>query len=77
MGDHEGTLQIENDDISRKTKLFKIRLGGTFGALRFDDKSFFKNLLGFTPVWDYKPTNAIHADSLDVCTRVLRIKFYI
>ena len=24
--------------------------------------------MGFTPYWDYKPTNAIHADSSGVCT---------
>ena len=34
----------------------------SFGALRFDKKSFFLHtLLGFTPYWDYKPTNAFHA----------------
>ena len=29
---------------------------------------FFHTLLGFTPFWDYKPTNAIHADSPGVYT---------
>ena len=37
--------------------------GITFGTLRFDKKPFFHTLLDFTPYWDYKPTNAIHADS--------------
>ena len=34
MSDHEGTLQIEKDDISMKTKLILKRFGGTFGTLR-------------------------------------------
>ena len=42
--------------------------GSTFGTLRFDKKSFFHTLLGFTPYWDYKPTNAIHANFPDVYT---------
>ena len=39
------------------------RFGATFGKLSFDEKSFLNILLGFTPYWDYEPTNAIHADS--------------
>ena len=68
LGDHEGTLQIEYDDLNKKTKLTLTRFGGTFGTLRFDKKSFFHTLLGFTPYWDYKPTNAIHADAPGVYT---------
>ena len=49
MGDHEGTLKIEYDDTSMKTKLILTRFGGTFGTLRFDERSFFKTFLGFTP----------------------------
>ena len=30
------------------------------GTLRFDDRSFVHTLLGFTPYWDYKPTNSNH-----------------
>ena len=74
IGDHEGTLQIEYDDISVKTKLTLTRFGSIFGTLRFDEKSFFNKLLGFTPYWDYKPTNAIHADNL---VYILVIKFSI
>ena len=55
MGDHDGTPQIEYDDISMKTQLILIRFGGTFGTLRFDEKSVFKTSLGFTPFWDYNP----------------------
>ena len=28
------------------------------GTLRFDKRSFFHTFLGFTPYWDYKPTNS-------------------
>ena len=63
LGDHEGTLQSEYDNLNKKVKLILTRFGETFGTLRFDKKSFFHTLLGFTPYWDYKPTNAIHADA--------------
>ena len=66
--DHEGTLQIEYDDLNKKVKLILTRFGSTFGFLRFDKKSFFHTILGFAPYWDYKPTNAIHADSPGVYT---------
>ena len=33
MGDHGRTPQKDCYDISRKTKLFKARFGGTFGTL--------------------------------------------
>ena len=68
LGDYEGTLQIEYDDLNKKTKRILTRFGSTFGTLRFDEKPFFHTLLGFTPYWDYKPTNAIHADSPGVHT---------
>ena len=68
LGDHEGTLEIEYDDLNEKIKLILSRFGSTFGILRFDKKSFFNTLLGFKPYWDYKPTNAIHADSAGVYT---------
>ena len=68
LGDHEGTLQIEYDDLNKKTKLILTHFGSTFGTLRFDEKSFFYNLLGFTPYWDYEPTNAFNADSPGVYT---------
>ena len=63
MGDHEGTLQIEYDDIRMKTKPILTRFGGTFGTLRFDERSFFNTFLGFTPYWDYRHNNGIHVDS--------------
>ena len=33
------------------------------GTLRFDEKTSFIKCLGFTPYWEYKPTNINHADS--------------
>ena len=63
LGDHEGTLKIEYDDLNKKVRLILTRFGSTFGTLRFDKKSFFHTIFGFAPYWDYKPTNAIHADA--------------
>ena len=68
MGDHEGTLKVEYDDISMKTKLVLTPFVSTFGTLKFDEKSFFNTLLGFAAYWDYKLTNAIHSDSPGVYT---------
>ena len=44
-------IDIEYDDITMKTKLV-VRSG--IIAIRFDEKSFFNTVLGFTPGWDYK-----------------------
>ena len=63
LGDHEGTLQIEHDGLNKKTKLILTRFVSNFGTLSFDEEPFFHTLLGFTPFWDYKPTNAFHTDS--------------
>ena len=63
ISEHERNLQGEYDDISLKTKLILTRFSGNFEMLSFDQTSFFNFLLGFIPFWDYKPTNAIHADS--------------
>ena len=49
--DHEGTLQIENDDISTKTKLFLSRFDGSFGSFGFDKMFLFNILGGFTQFW--------------------------
>ena len=55
---HMETIQIEYDDISMKTKIILKYIGGlerfVLGTLRFDERSFFRTLLGFTPYWDYK-----------------------
>ena len=68
IGDQDGTLQIEYIDISMKAELVLSRFGGTFGTLRFNEKSFYNTLLDFTPYWDYKRINAIHADNPGVHT---------
>ena len=48
MGEHEGTVQIEYDDVNMKTKFILTPFGGTFGTLRFDQKLFLKkNIIGF------------------------------
>ena len=68
MVGHEGTLKLEYDDISMKTKFILKRFGGTFGTLRFDERSFFKSLLHFTPYWDHKPLGFFHGDRPSVYT---------
>ena len=62
MGNHEGTLQNEHDEISMKTKLILTRFGSTIGTIGFDEKSFFKTLSGFSLFWDYKLTIARHVE---------------
>ena len=47
-------IDIEYDDITMETKLI-VRDG--IIAIRFDEKSFFSTILGFTPGWDYKHYN--------------------
>ena len=40
LGDHEGTLQIEYDDLNKKTNLILTRSASTFGTLRFGKNPF-------------------------------------
>ena len=47
-------IVIEYDDITMKTKL-DVKAG--IIAVRFDEKSFFSTILGFTSGWDYKHYN--------------------
>ena len=47
-------IDIEYDDITMKTKLV-VRYG--IIAIRFDERSVFNTVLGFTPGWDYKQYN--------------------
>ena len=47
-------IDIEFDDITMKTKLV-VRDG--IIAIRFDEKSFFSTILGFTQGWDYEHHN--------------------
>ena len=46
----DSEILIRLDDITRKTKL--VVRSGIIG-IRFDEKSFFSTILGFTPGWDY------------------------
>ena len=61
---HEESIQLEYDDISmRKTIVLKFKnekAKFALGTLRFDKQPFFHTLLGFSPYWDYKPTNSDH-----------------
>ena len=61
---HEETIQLEYDDISmRATIILKFKnekLKFALGTLRFDKQCFFHTLLGFSPYWDYKPSNSNH-----------------
>ena len=54
-------IDIEFDDIIGKTKL-DVRSG--IIAIRFDEKSFFSTILGFTPGWDYKHYNKYTSQKL-------------
>ena len=51
---YHNAIDIEYDDITMKIKL-DVRSG--IIAIRFDEKSFFSTVLGFTPGWDYKHYN--------------------
>ena len=54
-------IDIEFDDITKKTKL-DVRSG--IIAIRFDEKSFFSTILGFTPGSDYKHYNKYTSQKL-------------
>ena len=51
---YHNAIDFEFDNITMKTKLV-VRAG--IIAIRFDEKSFFSNVLGFTSGWDYKHYN--------------------
>ena len=52
--DHEGTIQIEYDDISKKTKIIVTRSGLTFGKLGFNEISFFQCFIRFCTILGLK-----------------------
>ena len=62
------SIKVEYDDISTKTKIILKYIGErkkfVLGTLRFDERSFFHTLLGFTPYWDYKPSNVYTSDKI-------------
>ena len=51
---YHNSIDFEYDDITMKTKLV-VKHG--IIAIRFDEKSFFSTVLGFTPGWNYKHYN--------------------
>ena len=68
FSDHMEIIQLEYDDISMKTKIILKYFDGrkmiVLGTLRFDEKSFFNTLLGFTPYWDYKPPGVYTSEKI-------------
>ena len=68
FSDHMQTIQVEYDDISMKTKIILKYIGErkmfVLGTLRFDERSFFQTLLGFSPYWDYKPPGVYTSDKI-------------
>ena len=50
----DSEILIRLDDITRKTKLV---VNSGIITIRLDENSFFSNILGFTPGWDYKHYN--------------------
>ena len=50
----DSEILIRLDDVTRKTKLV---VNNCIIAIRFDEKSFFSTILGFTAGWDYKHLN--------------------
>ena len=52
--DPSHSINIEIDDITMKTKLV---LKSDFIGMRFDEKSFFSTILGFSPHWNNKHYN--------------------
>ena len=62
------SIKVEYDDISMKTKIILKYIGErkmfVLGTLIFDQTSFFHTFLGFTPYWDYKPSNVYTSDKI-------------
>ena len=74
---HMEIIQIEYDDISMKTKIILKYIGGqqmfVLGTLRFDERSFFHTLIGFTPYWDYKPPAVYTSDKISNLNTINKI----
>ena len=51
---HHNTINIKFDDITMKTKLIVMPC---ILDMRFDEKSFFSTIIGFSHCWDYKHFN--------------------
>ena len=63
-------ILIRLDDITRRTKLV-VRSG--IIAIRFDEKSFFSTILGFTPGWDYKHYNQYNSQKIVNLNNTIKI----
>ena len=61
---NKGTLRIEYDDVSMKTKLFL----SAFVKLRFNGRSVLTILSEFTIYWVYKPTQTVHVGKAGIYT---------
>ena len=77
FSDHMEIIKIEYDDISMKTKIILKYIDGqkmfVLGTLRFDEKSFFHTLLGFTPYWDYKSPGVYTSDKISNLNTINKI----
>ena len=69
-------IDIEVDDITRKTKLV-VKCG--FIAIKFNGKSFFSSILGFTPGWDYKHYKEYISQKIVTLssTNIIRLKCFV
>ena len=63
-------IVFEIDDITRKTK-FNVRPG--ILAIRFDKKSFFSTIFGFTPGWDCKHYNEYSSQKVVNLSNTIKI----
>ena len=70
----DNEILIRLDDITRKTKLV---VNEGIIAIRFDEKSFFSTILGFTPGWDYKHYNRYISQKIEnlSSTNKIHLKF--
>ena len=66
----KNTIVIEYDDIKMKTKL-EVEAG--IIAIRFDEKSFFSTILGFTAGWDYKHYNKYISQKIAILSNTNKI----
>ena len=73
---YNNSIDIEYDDVTMKTKL--VVRPGTI-AIRFDEKSFFSTVLGFTSGWDYEHYNEYTSQRiLDLgSTNKIHLKCYV
>ena len=71
---YSNVFVIEFDDITIKTELV---VRNCIIAIRFDEKSFFNTMLGFTPRWDYKQYNEYISQKIVNSNRTNKIRLKI